>query len=181
MGNIKEEDFVNEFIDNVLNSEFIVMIEDDVTITQTVTTTTTVEADGTYTTEVPEVTISETVRDKIELTYADTWFVTVSKDFSFSTATLQSATNRGVMLRGSRGDLLGSFRVTGYCPCEECSNSYGTGTSTGATCTANRTIAVDPNVLPYGTKVIIEGLEPNIYVAEDCGGAVDRKSYRCLC
>lgn len=31
------------------------------------------------------------------------------------------------------------------------------------------TIAVDPNVIPYGTVVLLDG---NEYVAEDCGGAV---------
>lgn len=31
------------------------------------------------------------------------------------------------------------------------------------------TIAVDPNVIDYGTKVKIDG---HIYIAEDCGGAV---------
>lgn len=33
----------------------------------------------------------------------------------------------------------------------------------------NHTIAVDPEVIPYGTKVLVDGI---IYVAEDCGSAV---------
>ena len=33
----------------------------------------------------------------------------------------------------------------------------------------NRTIAVDPTVIPYGSKVVING---QVYVAEDCGGAI---------
>ena len=32
-----------------------------------------------------------------------------------------------------------------------------------------QTIAVDPRVIPYGTKVIIGG---HIFTAEDCGGAI---------
>ena len=32
-----------------------------------------------------------------------------------------------------------------------------------------QTIAVDPRVIPYGTKVIIGG---QIFTAEDCGGAI---------
>lgn len=42
-------------------------------------------------------------------------------------------------------------------------------TSTGTVATANRTIAIDPRVIPYGSKVKIDGKE---YVAEDCGGAI---------
>lgn len=42
-------------------------------------------------------------------------------------------------------------------------------TSTGVIAEEGRTIAVDPNVIPYGTKVLIDG---NVYVAEDCGSAV---------
>lgn len=34
---------------------------------------------------------------------------------------------------------------------------------------SNHTIAVDPSVIPYGSKVVING---KIYVAEDCGGAI---------
>lgn len=42
-------------------------------------------------------------------------------------------------------------------------------TSTRTVATANRTIAVDPRVIPYGSKVKIDGKE---YIAEDCGGAI---------
>lgn len=61
---------------------------------------------------------------------------------------------------------LGEFKITYYWPGED---KYGTATSTGATATEGRTIAVDPNVIPYGTEVLIDG---HVYVAEDCGGAV---------
>jgi 3D (Asp-Asp-Asp) domain-containing protein len=35
-----------------------------------------------------------------------------------------------------------------------------------------RTIAVDPKVIPYGSRVEING---HVYVAEDCGGAIKNK------
>lgn len=67
---------------------------------------------------------------------------------------------------------LGNFKLTQYC-CEEYEHICGTGngiTATGTKVTVGRTIAVDPKVIPYGTKVYIEGF--GWRVAEDCGGAV---------
>jgi len=65
---------------------------------------------------------------------------------------------------------LGEFQLTAYCACEKCCGAYSDGyTAVGTLATAGRTIAVDPNVIPYGTKVIINGHE---YVAEDCGGGI---------
>ena len=43
-------------------------------------------------------------------------------------------------------------------------------TSTGKIPKQGRTIAVDPKVIPYGTKVKIKGL--GTFIAEDCGGAI---------
>lgn len=42
-------------------------------------------------------------------------------------------------------------------------------TATGVTARQNRTIAVDPAVIPLGSIVMIDGQE---YVAEDVGGAI---------
>lgn len=60
-------------------------------------------------------------------------------------------------------------KLTAYCPCIQCSEGYGRHTSTGNLATQGRTIAVDPHVIPYGSKVIIDG---HTYRAEDCGGGV---------
>ena len=65
---------------------------------------------------------------------------------------------------------LGSFKITHYCSCYYCSGGWGETTSTGTVPTAGRTIAVDPGVIPYGTRVIING---HVYIAEDCGGAIN--------
>lgn len=61
------------------------------------------------------------------------------------------------------------FKTTAYCPCKECSGGYGNHTATGKIARSNHTIAVDPDVIKYGTKVTIDGIT---YTAEDCGGAV---------
>lgn len=44
-------------------------------------------------------------------------------------------------------------------------------TSTGKVPQVGRTIAVDPKVIPYGTRVYIPALGQT-YIAEDCGGAI---------
>lgn len=59
--------------------------------------------------------------------------------------------------------------ATAYCACMKCCGKTDGITATGTKATAGRTIAVNPNVIPYGTQVIING---NTYVAEDCGGAI---------
>ena len=62
---------------------------------------------------------------------------------------------------------LGTFRITFYCPCQLCCGKYASGyTATGTEATEGRTIAVDPKVIPLGSKVRING---HVYVAEDTG------------
>lgn len=66
---------------------------------------------------------------------------------------------------------LGQYKVTAYCPCEICCGEYADGlTFTETIATEGRTIAVDPDVIPLGSKIWISGIE---YIAEDIGGAVD--------
>lgn len=73
---------------------------------------------------------------------------------------------------------IGEFKLTGYCPCYYCSEEFGTATATGTTCTAGRTVAVDPTVIPYGTHLLINGHE---YIAEDCGGAIKENKIDVYC
>lgn len=64
---------------------------------------------------------------------------------------------------------MGEFKITAYCPCECCSEGYGRLTSTRKYARSCHTIAVDPTIIDYGSKVEING---RTYVAEDCGGLV---------
>ena len=64
---------------------------------------------------------------------------------------------------------LGKFKISAYCHCVQCCGKTDGVTATGTTVQANRTIAVDPRVIPLGSKVLIDGQE---YVAEDTGGAI---------
>lgn len=60
-------------------------------------------------------------------------------------------------------------KLTAYCPCRQCSGGYGRHTATGVRAKSGRTVAVDPRVIKYGTKIKIG---THTYRAEDCGGGV---------
>lgn len=64
---------------------------------------------------------------------------------------------------------LGTFTITAYCPCAKCCGKDDGITATGVKATAGRTIAVDPDVIPYGTELFIDGFT---YRAEDTGGSI---------
>lgn len=64
---------------------------------------------------------------------------------------------------------LGAFRLTAYCPCRSCSGRWGRHTSSGAVASSGRTVAVDPSVIPIGSRLYING---TVYTAEDVGGGV---------
>lgn len=62
------------------------------------------------------------------------------------------------------------FTVTAYCPCEKCCGAYANGyTATGEKATQGVTIAADPDVLPMGTKIELDG---HTYTVQDTGGAI---------
>lgn len=71
---------------------------------------------------------------------------------------------------------LGEFKITHYCACEICCGSWANNrpngivyTASGTVAEAGKTIAVDPDVIPYGTEVVIDN---QTYIAQDCGGAI---------
>jgi 3D (Asp-Asp-Asp) domain-containing protein len=74
----------------------------------------------------------------------------------------------------THGESLGKYVITAYCTCKICCGVYSGGnrTASGTVPTTNRTLAVDTSVIPFGTKLVING---QIYVAEDRGGAIKGK------
>ena len=85
---------------------------------------------------------------------------------------------------------LGEYKITHYCSCPTCCGVWAENrpvdengqeivlTASGARAEAGKTIAVDPDVIPLGTTVIIEGQE---YVAQDTGGAIQGKRIDIYC
>lgn len=71
----------------------------------------------------------------------------------------------------SHATYVGNCKLTFYCPCSSCSGGWRNQTATGTIAKQGRTIAVDPDVIPYGSTVYIEGW--GYYIAEDCGGGVN--------
>lgn len=62
------------------------------------------------------------------------------------------------------------FTAYAYCACQKCCGPCAKGiTASGTQATQGRTIAVDPDVIPLGTRVSVNGRE---YVAEDTGSGI---------
>lgn len=64
---------------------------------------------------------------------------------------------------------MGRFKLTAYCPCEECSEGWGRRTHSGASAQSNHTVAADLSVMNLGDWITIDGKK---YKVEDSGGGV---------
>lgn len=76
---------------------------------------------------------------------------------------------------------LGEFKLTAYCSCEKCCGQWALNRpvdesgnqivigASGEELIEGVSIAVDKEVIPYGSTVVINGKE---YIAHDCGGAI---------
>ena len=64
---------------------------------------------------------------------------------------------------------IGTFALTGYCPCVACCGKSNGITASGTHATAYRTIAADTSRFPFGTRLIIGN---NEYIVEDTGGTI---------
>ena len=68
---------------------------------------------------------------------------------------------------------LGTFEITAYCTGTCCSSGTGI-TASGTVATVDRTIGVDPNVIPLGStvKIVFRDGTEHEYIAEDTGSAI---------
>ena len=60
----------------------------------------------------------------------------------------------------------GEFTICHYCSCPLCCGKRDGITSSGTVAEMGRTVAVDPDVIPLGSEVLLNGV---VYVAEDTG------------
>lgn len=92
---------------------------------------------------------------------------------------IETETDKGVDAQAINPVSLGEFKLTAYCSCEICCGKWANSRPNGIVYGAigeelkeGYSIAVDPNIIPYRTEVIING---KTYKAQDCGGAIKGK------
>ena len=85
-------------------------------------------------------------------------------------SSLNAGYTKSVKEENDKGDFIGTFKITHYCPCSTCNGRSDAKTAIGTTMAVGRTIAVDPKIIPLGSNVYIEGY--GWRVAEDTGGAI---------
>lgn len=90
--------------------------------------------------------------------------------------TIEKETDKEVAALVTKPVSLGEFKLTAYCSCPICCGEWAYKRPGGVVYGAigeelkeDYSIAVDPNVIPYRTEVIING---KTYKAQDCGGAI---------
>lgn len=78
-------------------------------------------------------------------------------------------------------EYIGEFKITAYCPCEKCCGKWAKNrpvnengkeiiyTASGQVAQPNMTVGVDTSVIPFGTRLLIDG---NEYIAQDTGSKV---------
>lgn len=92
-------------------------------------------------------------------------------DADLCAAQLRDVMQRDLLPAGMQANYAGSFMCTAYC-CETYPHICGGNgiTASGAPVTAGLTVAVDPEVIPIGAVLYIEGV--GVRVAQDTGSAI---------
>lgn len=67
-------------------------------------------------------------------------------------------------------EYIGTCTVTAYCPCAECCGEYADGVTASGLPAGPGIVAVDPDVIPLGSTVVIDGQR---YLAADTGSGVE--------
>ena len=92
-------------------------------------------------------------------------------DADLYAAQLRDVMQRDLLPTGMQAEHIGEFHCTAYCVEEYPHICGGNGiTASGAPVTSGLTVAVDPEVIPLGTVLYIEGV--GVRVAQDTGSAI---------
>lgn len=67
-------------------------------------------------------------------------------------------------------EYIGTCTVTAYCPCVECCGRWADGVTATGLPAGPGIVAVDPNVIPLGSTVVVDGQR---YLAADTGSGVE--------
>lgn len=106
------------------------------------------------------------LEEEVEKLEDDYYLLEVEYDNIKRSVEKSSSTSRGI----PRRVLLGTFEATAYCACTKCCGANAKGiTASGTIPKEGRTIAVDPKIIPLGSKVSVDG---KVYIAEDTGSAI---------
>lgn len=73
-------------------------------------------------------------------------------------------------LKSSNVKYIGQFKISYYCACEKCCGKTDGITASGVKVANGVTVAADTSILPFGTKIYIEGIGERI--VQDKGGAI---------
>lgn len=65
---------------------------------------------------------------------------------------------------------IGECAITAYCPCAECCGRWADGVTASGLPAGSGIVAVDPDVIPLGSTVVIDGQK---YLAADTGSGVE--------
>lgn len=84
--------------------------------------------------------------------------------------TYEEVVEESAPVEENKGTYLGRFKITHYCPCNQCNGSWGNHTAYADEIKPGQTIAVDPKVIAPLSWVYVDGY--GLRRAEDCGGAV---------
>lgn len=106
--------------------------------------------------------------EKVEKTLTTASQEKATKKSSREITTEESTSDDIVIIDGIKYRAQPNTKITYYCPCYQCSEGYGRGTSSGRTATAERTVAM-PAGVSFGTKIYYNG---HTYICEDRGGAI---------
>lgn len=120
-----------------------------------------------------EATVLEAESTEIETTFVEETEIETEAEVETETISITEVSTKS----DTEYISLGEFKITAYCSCKKCCGIYADQRpngvvygASGAELISNYSIAVDPRVIPYGTKVYIDGRE---YIAHDTGGAIN--------